>query len=150
MKGIKALMKTMCRPYFSYDFKIKRQVYTFFIYLAELIVGVKSEEILPEELEKNPHISFLTKNDRIAKTELLAEKIKQNIIETGESELSFLQNYILEGLVDMNSTYVMRLQTLRKFYAYLRSKEKTISEQEKVAFWNSYGIFLHRLGTVDN
>lgn len=145
MKGIKALMKTMCRPYFSYDFKIKRQVYTFFIYLTELIVGVKSEEILPGELEKNPHISFLTKNDRIAKTEMLAEKIKQNIIETRESELSFLQNYILEGLVDMNSTYVMRLQTLRKFYAYLRSKEKTISEQEKVAFWNSYGIFLHRL-----
>lgn len=151
MQGIRALMKTICRPFFSFDFKIKRQAYTFFIYLAELMIGGKSKEILPEQLENNPHISFLAQNSRIAKTEMLVEKIKQNLAKSGESELIFLQDIILEGLTDMNSTYVMRIQTLRKLYIYLYSKERVFSEQEKENFWNSYGIFLHRLinGSAD-
>lgn len=145
MDGIRALMKTMCRPFFSFDFKIKRQAYTFFIYLAELMAGGKREDILPKQLEKNSRISFLANNGRITKTETLAEKIKQNMAENGESQLKFLQDFILEGLTDMNSTYVMRIQTLRKCYLYLESEESTFSQQEKVDFWNSYGIFLHRL-----
>lgn len=151
MDGISALLKTICRPFFSFDFKIKRQAYTFFIYLAELMVGGKSEEILPKQLEENPNISYLWENNRISKTEMLVERIKQSIDENGESELKFLKDYILEGLTDMNSTYVMRIHTLRKLYIYLESKERGFSEQEKVDFWNSYEIFFHRLvnGSAD-
>lgn len=145
MDGVRTLLKTMCRPFFTYDFKIKRQTYTFFIYLAELMLGEKSDVILPENLERNSHISFLEKNNRIEKTEALAEKIRQNLEQREESELVFLRDFILEGLTDMSSTYLMRLQTLRKFYTYLESEERAFSEQEKVDFWNSYGIYLHRL-----
>lgn len=151
MNGIKALMKTVCRPFFSFDFKIKRQAYTFFIYLAELIIGGKSEEIIPENLEKNPRISFLGEKNRIKKTEILVERIKHNIKVNGESELTFLQDFILEGLIDMNSTYVMRIQTIKKFYKYLESKESGFTEQDKENFWDNYGIFIHRLinGSAD-
>jgi len=79
MMGIKALLKIMCRPFFTYDFKIKRQVYTFFIYLAELMLGEKSEEILPTELAQNPYISFLAEKRK---------KYEDGVIGQGNKEKS--------------------------------------------------------------
>lgn len=145
INGIKILLKTMCRPFFIYDFKIKRQAYTFFIYLAELMLGEKSNLILPKDLATNPHISYLTENNRMRKMEVLSWKIRQNLRFDGESELEFLRDFILEGLTDMSSTYVMRLQTIRKLYLYLENDEMAFTEQEKINFWSRYGICLHRL-----
>lgn len=145
MDGIRTLLKTICRPFFSYDFKVKGQAYTFYIFLAELMLGMEREAILPSNLERNIHLSFLIENNRIRKTEILAEKIKKCLIEERKSELSFLRDVILEGLTDMNSTYAMRLQTLKKFYAYTERKKREITEGERKRFWDNYEICIHRL-----
>lgn len=147
MEGVKALLKTICRPFFAYDFKIKRQAYTFFIYLAELMLGQKSVEIFPEELKTYTQVAFLEENRRVVKTEILAEKIKCSLKKESGSQLKFICDYILEGLTDMNSTYLMRVQTLKKFYVYLEGKTCFFSEQEKDEFWAMYGVFIHRLVT---
>ena len=151
MEGIKALLKTVCRPFFTYDFKIKRQAYTFFIYIAELMLGQKSSEIFPEDLNTHTQVAFLQKNNRIKKTELLTEKLKYNLASKNHSQLAFICKYILEGLTDMNSTYLMRKQTLKKFYVYLEGVDSSFSENEKSNFWDMYGVFIHRLvtGNVD-
>ncbi|MDE7424685.1 MAG: hypothetical protein K2N51_13525 [Lachnospiraceae bacterium] len=147
MDGVCTLLKTICRPFFSYDFKIKRQVYTFFIFLAELILGEKSSCIFPKNLEIKENIGYLLDNDRISKMDVLAKYIEKRITEEKKSELDFLKDYLLEGLTDMGSTYAMRMQTLKKVYKYFKSKEKNLSTNEKKEFWNSYEVNIHRLVT---
>lgn len=147
MTGFCTLLKTICRPFFSYDFKIKRQLYTFFICLTEMILGEKRSDIVPEESEENKHISYLIENGRLSKMEILAEGIKQELSEKGSNELEFLKDYLLEGLTDMGSTYAMRLQTLKKVYAYVENEKKGFPEKEKNEFWNSYEVNIHRLVT---
>lgn len=145
--GVCILLKTICRPFFAYDFKIKRQVYTFFIFLAELILGEKSGCIFPKNLEKKENVAYLLENDRISKMDVLVEYIKKRITEEKKSELDFLKDYLLEGLTDMGSTYVMRMQTLKKTYKYFKIKGKNLSTDKKKEFWNSYEVNIHRLVT---
>lgn len=147
MDGLHMLLKTICRPFFTYDFKIKRQAYTFFIFLTELMLHGKSEEIIPKDAERNSALSYLADNGRIQKMEALAVQIREKQLEEQKSELDFLKDYLLEGLTDMGSTYLMRMQTLKKVYAYLESSGKAVSEENKLAFWNSYEINIHRLVT---
>ena len=145
MNGVRRLFKTVCRPFFSYDFKIKRQVYTFFIFLTELILGVESKKIIPKDFIEKKQISYLAYYDRILKMEKLADWIRKTLITQKESELDFLKDYLLEGLTDMGSTYSMRKQTLIKVHAYLR--QNIFTESEKIAFWKSYEVNIHRLVT---
>lgn len=147
MDGVCTLLKTICRPFFSYDFKIKRQAYTFFVFLTELILGEKSNNIVPKEFETKESIGYLFENDRIFKMEILAKNIAKNFINKCENEINFLKDYLLEGLTDMGSTYAMRMQTIKKVYSYFREKGKDLSEDKKTAFWNSYEVNIHRLVT---
>ena len=145
MDGVRMLLKTICRPFFSYDFKIKRQAYTFFIFLTELILDEKSDSIVPEIFREKENIAYLFNNNRIIKMEALAENIRKKF--SDEDEVDFLKDYLLEGLTDMGSTYAMRMQTIKKVYTYFKSKEENLSEDKKNAFWNSYEVNIHRLVT---
>lgn len=147
LDGVRMLFKAICRPFFSYDFKIKRQIYTFFIFLTELILGEKTDEIIPSNLEEKGSVSYLTQKNRIPKMERLAKGIREALVERDEKELSFLKDYLLEGLTDMGSTYSMRMQTLKKVYAYLKNRGTAFQEKERIEFWNSYERNIHRLVT---
>ncbi|MCH5264761.1 MAG: hypothetical protein J1F02_02600 [Lachnospiraceae bacterium] len=145
--GIQALFKTICRPFFSYDFTIKRQFYTFFILLAELFMGMDKNKVVPKCLEKKGNISYLFEKEglRLENTEILVKLIKSNLYEKKISELEFFQRYILEGLTDMGSTYVMRKQTLQKTYLYVSDLRNNLDMKEQMDFWNSYEANIHRL-----
>ena len=145
MIGIYTLLKTVCRPFFSYDFKIKRQLYTFFILLTELMLNGKSDDIIPDNSTNNNYFSYLWENNRISKMEVLVGSIKKQISGHGNKELGFLKDYLLEGLTDMGSTYPMRMQTLKKFYYYIEKNK--FPEKDKISFWNSYEVNIHRLVT---
>ena len=144
VEGVCILLKTICRPFFSYDFKIKRQLYTFFIFLTELLLGEKSDTILPNRLE-TVHISYLYNSNRIERMKLLVQNICDELPSEKVSVLDFLKDYLLEGLTDMGSTYVMRMQTFKKVYAYLNKHKNVFSEKEIISFWNSYEVNIHRL-----
>ena len=147
LNGVYILLKTVCRPFFTYDFKIKRQIYTFFIFLTELILGEECEDIVPDNIETKGNISYLSDRDRILKTKILAEKIKEKLVDEKQSELKFLKDYMLEGLTDMGSTYVMRMQTLKKVYTYVEDSERKFKKSEKKSLWDSYEVNIHRLVT---
>ena len=111
IQGIQALFKAMCRPFLSYDFAIKRQLVTFFILLAEFFTGTERNEIVPDKLKGNRYISYLFEDDgaRIENIKMLAGIIRDEL-ENETDRTVFLDNYILEGLADMGSTYIMRIE----------------------------------------
>lgn len=146
IQGIQALFKAMCRPFLSYDFAIKRQLVTFFILLAEFFTGTERNEIVPDKLKGNRYISYLFEDDgaRIENIKMLAGIIRDEL-ENETDRTVFLDNYILEGLADMGSTYIMRKQTLRKMYGYVYGKGEDIPLVEQEKFWNDYAVNIHRL-----
>ncbi len=145
--GIQAFFKTMCRPFLSYDFAIKRQLFTFFILLAEFFIGTDAEEIVPDKLRENRYISYLFENSgvRLENIKTLVRLIQDELKKEKMSRVEFLDNYILESLTDMGSTYIMRKQTLRKMYGYVHEDEAVLSLKEQEKFWNDYAVNVHRL-----
>lgn len=135
MHGLYIVLKTICRPFFLYDFKIRHQVLTLYVMLSEMLFGL--DDCVTIISDKKP---FLNRADRIKRTKKLAKNISAKIV--GE-ELSFIQNYLFEGLVDMGSTYPMRKQTITKAYDYII---RMGYKYEQVAeFWDNYAVNVYRL-----
>lgn len=139
--GVKDMIKALCRPFFSYEYKFKSQVFTFVIFLTECILGERAETIMGDRSESRKN--FLFDNDRGARTEVLAIDILKNL-ENKDEKIDFLQNCLLEGLADMGSTYLMRKATLKKTYHFVSGIEHRNKEAE---FWDKYAIYIHRLLT---
>ena len=87
---IKCLIKIISRPFFTFNYAIKKQVLKFMIRL--------SEEILHGVWNYDVTNTF--------------GKIAELFSENREMLLIFLQDYVFEALVDLHSTYLMRLQTI--------------------------------------
>lgn len=151
--GICSLFKTICRPFLSYDFMMKRQFFNLFILLAELLMGAKEDKIVPADLEKDGYVSYLFDKEgrRVANAQKLVSLIKMELDRQKISRLEFLRRYVLECLTDMGSNYVMRKQTLKKAYLFVKNEENHFRLEEQKVFWNSYEVNLHRLvsGNVD-
>ncbi len=142
IEGLQMVLKVICRPFFSYDFKIRLQVLTFYVFLTELLLGSSENDIISGMQKKD----FVQQRNRIGRTTDLAIKIKEKL--HGQEILTFLQNYLFEGLTDMGSTYLMRKQTLQKTYNWVENNKdfaKIIEDSDKADFWNNYSINVFRL-----
>lgn len=143
IEGIKILIKTICRPFFSFDSKIRMQVLTLLVTMAErLMSGIEIE--IPLKKENDTSKKFLYEKDRIHRTKELVRKMRESLGE--ENLIDFLMTYLMEGLTDMGSTYLMRLHTIRLAYQYIDQEIKSVDIIKK--FWESYTINLQRL--LDN
>ena len=145
--GVESLFKAVCRPFFTYDFSVKRQLYIFFIYIAERMLGVDMAEILPETLREKDRIAFLFEEDgnRVIKTEHVVNLLLRRIDESDRSRLVFLCRYVLEGLTDMGSTYVMRMHTMKRMYSFVSNTRFGFSDEEQEECWKAYEVLINRL-----
>lgn len=139
--GLKELLKVVCRPFFSYDFKVRFEVLTFFIVLSEFLLGIKLYDENSDYTSKRK--PFLTK-ERLKKAEGIAHKIMSELHNDAREILLFLQQYLLEGLSDMRSTYLLRKQTIQKIYSYVSKNWEEMKEIE-ADFWNGYILDTFRL-----
>lgn len=147
LNGICSLFKTLCRPFLSYDFMMKRQFFTLFILLAELLMGAKEDKIVPADLEKDDYVSYLfdKERQRVKNAQKLVSLLEMELDRQKISRLEFLRRYVLECLTDMGSNYVMRKQTLKRAYLFVTNKENLFCLEEQKDFWKSYEVNLHRL-----
>lgn len=141
INGVKTMIKALCRPFFSYEYKLKTQVLTFVIFLTECILGERAEAIMSKSGEGRKE--FLHDNERGRQTEALVADIVSDFKED-DDKVDFLLNYLLEGLTDMGSTYLMRETTLKKMYRFVSEIK---DDMKKVEFWDKYAIYIHRLLT---
>lgn len=139
IEGIKLLLKAVCRPFFSFDFQIKRQVFALFILMSEIFLGAEIQEVLPKTETDIKNAGFLYRNGRQKRLKRLTEEVKEKLDGSGESE--FVMDYLLEGLTDMGSTYLIRRQTIARMYAYMQGKNP---EDQKI-FWKDCINNVYRL-----
>lgn len=133
--GIKLLLKLICRPFFTYDFKIRSQVLKFFIHITEFMIAQvipSDEEYLSDEILEN--------------TKMMFNKIENEIANTGNTgnKLEIIQDYLMEGFADLRSNFLVRKETLTEMYCFVQRTNKFEDEQKK-NFWQAYAVDIQRL-----
>lgn len=141
LKGIKIVLKTISRPFFSYDFKIRNVVMTFLVLITNFFIE-KTNEV---EVSKSK--IFLSMDGRKQRTYELMNSLKCCIRKENGEEIEFLKNYLIEGLTDIGSTYIMRKETMRYTYQYVEKYYGKDCESQKIDFWNCYVANIQRLIT---
>lgn len=127
IEGVKTLLKSICRPFITFDFQAKKQILRLFIMLTE---------------------SFINGNDKggcgtlYNTIDKICSKIKAELM---DKQLDFLNDFLLEGLTDLNSTYLMRRDTFFKMYRFVKDINKSQNECLEKKFWSKYGIDLQRI-----
>lgn len=139
IEGLGKLLKIVSRPFFSFDFKIKLQILTLIIILAELLL--ENDEQIQEYNSMYAHLSkkFIMEKHRLESTKSLGKVILNSM--NSEMKLNFLQDVLLECMTDMKSTYLLRKQTLQLVYKFL--EHYSIIQQEQ--FWDTYAQNIHRI-----
>lgn len=143
-EAIRDILKIICRPFISFDYKIKNQVLTLYVIITEKLLETADNQIckISGILKQK---DFLFENDRIDRTIQLSESIKEHLV-TPEAELEFLSKYMFEGLTELGSTYLMRKQSMEKIYAYIDEvSRKRLSDNKINEFWDEYALDIHWL-----
>jgi hypothetical protein len=123
---IQCAIKVISRPFLSYNFNFKREVYKLLICMAEAIISNKIIDNDYKEIIKR------VKN-------ILAHK---NI--KSDSILTFLKDFLFEALSDMKSNYLLREYVIKNIYLYILSdKFKDEDEAQIMEFWNKYAFLIH-------
>lgn len=139
-EAINALCKVVCRPFLNYDYKIRVEVMTLFIMLAEFEMGVEKDK-----LKEATNKKFLLEDRRIDRTFDVLQELNILFRNSANRKIKFLQSYIFDGLVDMNSNYLLRKQTISKVYKYIAEKTNENDSDIRSDFWNNYAISLFKL-----
>lgn len=135
METLKAYLKVLCRPFFSYG-KIHRQaILDFFLMISEsFLTSGFDEKLLDEKCEIASKKLYLNDLDLRKKMADLCKFLKRNISRP-EDKVDFIQKYLLKGLTDLRSNYIIRKATIDN-YKMLFSKDtgcyKDYYEYEKM------------------
>lgn len=140
IEGIKHLLKIVCRPFFTYDYKIRQQVLTFCIAITQYVLKEKNFFC-----DLNETHLYLKSKSRIERTALICERLCEILNKENRSQfLSFLSDYLIEGLADMNSNYIARLQTISAMYNLIEDKQADYDKNDKRDFWRKYAANFQR------
>lgn len=143
LEGVKNILKIVCRPFFSFDYKIKLQVLTLYVFLTEYLLDTPIGQILYDKNKNEIRKVFLYECKRKERTLKLARDIKSCL---KSDVIDFISEYMFEGLTEMGSTYLMRKQTIQKVYLYISKLQKDLlSEEKNNIFWGKYALNIHRI-----
>jgi hypothetical protein len=121
---IQNAIKVISRPFLSYNFYFKKEVFKLLIGMSEAII---SNEIIDNGYKK------------------IIKSVKDLFIcETLESEdtLAFLKDFLFESLSDMKSNYLLREYVIKNVYLYILNHE--YKDNTKIReFWNKYAFLIH-------
>lgn len=152
LESLKDFLKLISRPFFSFDFKVRLQALTLMLIFVEFLINEEefNAESLKkrEELHNNPYKDFLFENTRIDETFRLLQIIKDKYLNTKELQIDFMQDCLVDNLVELRSTYLMRKATMMKMYHFLLVKHSKgrLEEHEKAeAFWKEYVAGIHKI-----
>lgn len=152
LEPLKDFLKLIARPFFSFDFKVRLQVLTFVLIFSEYLLGEESfnENALRKRIAQcnSPYKSFLLEGTRIEETFRLLRIIKDKHLNTKNLQIDFIQECLIDDLVELRSTYMMRKHTMAKVYRFLlfRNAEGSLMEHEKAeGFWKEYVAGIHKI-----
>lgn len=152
LEPLKDYLKLIARPFFSFDFKVRLQVLTFILVLAEYLID--GENFSAEKLKNrkalysNPYKAFLFEGSRIDESFRLFRIIKEKYLSTKDLQIDFIQDCLIDNLVELRSTYLMRKDTMTKMYRFLlvdQSNGRPKEHEKADAFWKEYIAGIHKI-----
>ena len=139
LDALKSYLKVLCRPFFSYGKIYRQAILDFFLLLSESFLTLEfDEKLLDKESEISSEKKYLNDFELRKNIVDLCKYFKENIA-ISEDRTDFIQKYLLEGLTDLRSNYIIRKTTIEK-YRMLFPK--------KTGYYNDYYEFekmIHRL-----
>lgn len=152
VEPLEDFLKLISRPFFSFDFKIRLQVLTFMLIFVEFLIDKEtfSVKVLKDniKLKDNLYKTFLFEGERIEETFRLLQIIQEKYLNTKDRQIAFIQDCLLDNLVELRSTYLMRKATMTKMYRFLlvEGDGGNIQEHEKAEeFWKEYVAGIHKI-----
>ena len=143
ISGLQHLLKIVCRPFFVFDYKIKAQVLTLLIFMSEYFLGNSGLILENKEAIKK---QYIFEDGLYEKTMYLLSSVDRELGDTVR-KLVFLREYLIEGLADMGSTYLMRKKTILAAYQYVKARRNRIPNDVEKVFWKEYAVNLYRIVT---
>lgn len=136
---IKAYLKILCRPFFSYG-KIYRQIILDFLLIMSqsFLEPAFDEKLLNEEVKISAIKEYLNDHGLRKEVAELCRFLKKNMVSAKEKR-DFVREYLLEGLTDLRSNYIIRKSTLDNYKALLEREDGSYQE------YYEYEKMVHRL-----
>lgn len=138
-KTIKSYLKILCRPFFSYGKFYRQAILDIFLVLTESFLNPKFDSKL---MEKDSIIStnkgYLNDYDLKSGLLKLCQYFKDMFPE-GEQRVTFIQDYLMEGLTDLKSNYILRINTMNFFRVMIVDMPKGED------YYRTYIRMIHRL-----
>lgn len=136
---IKAYLKILCRPFFSYGKIYRQAILDFLLIMSQSFLEPAFDEKLLNEDEKISTVKEYL-NDPGLRKEMadLCRFLKENIASAKERR-DFVREYLLEGLTDLRSNYIIRKSTLDNYKALLEREGGSYDE------FYEYEKMVHRL-----
>ncbi len=152
LEALKDFLKLIARPFLSFDFKVRLQVLTFMLIFAEFLIdgeGFGADALKElDALHSNPYKAFLFDGVRIKETFRLLQIIKDRYLNTKDVQIDFIQDCLIDNLVELRSTYMMRKATMAKMYRFflVDGSNGSLEEHEKAEpFWKEYVAGIHKI-----
>ncbi len=152
LEALKDFLKLIARPFLSFDFKVRLQVLTFMLIFAEFLINGEEfgADALKEldALHSNPYKAFLFDGIRIEETFRLLQIIKDKYLNTKDLQIDFIQDCLIDNLVELRSTYMMRKATMAKMYRFflVGGSNGGLEEHKKAEpFWKEYAAGIHKI-----
>lgn len=136
-RALQAYLKVLVRPFFSYGRIYRQAIIDLLLLMAEYFLNPN----FGKQLDNNREISkkkIYMNDEHLCKQVLLLCHFIERIIPQNE-RIGFIQRYILEGLTDLRSNYIIRKVTFEHIHELI-SKEKSSELQ-----YDIYCQMVHRL-----
>lgn len=139
LEAIKAYLKVLCRPFFSYG-KIYRQIILDFLLLLSesFLKDGFVEKLEDKNCEISSSKSYFNDVELRGKITELCKFLKENMPKP-EDRINFVQEYLLEGLTDLRSNYIIRKSTIDN---YKNMFSDTVGHYDE---YYKYEKMIHRL-----
>lgn len=134
--SIKAIIKTISRPFFTYNDTIKQEILRYLIILSETIL---SDDPIFEEPNEVLNVAIE-----------ISKKVKE-IFNNPQDLIVFVQDVVLDGLTDLHSTYLLRYKTMEKILNFINELyTDDLSIDVLKNFFLHYAICIQRLVDESN
>lgn len=150
-------LKLISRPFFSFDFKVRLQALTLLLIFSEFLLDHEhfNQQTLEQSksLRDSPYKRFLFENERIAKTFHLLEVIRSQCLNSMDTQIAFFKDCLMDCLVELRSTYMMRKATMSKLLRFLvvsDSKNAFREHDKALELWTEYAAGIHQILDCNN
>ncbi len=139
LAAVKAYLKVLCRPFFSYGKIYRQAILDFLLLLSQSFLAPGFDEKLLCEKENLSSLKSYMNDIGLRKKMAELCRFLKAELKMGKERRDFIREYLLEGLTDLRSNYIIRKFVIYQYKALLEEEEADYHE------YYEYEKMVHRL-----